>query len=685
MAEMMGQYEQLLSEIVEHPDQRIHSYSLLTKAALRVLPNPVEPLGSDWVGSVHERFSRQAKRQPNQLAITDPYDCWTYEELNSRSNQLAHYLLESGIRREDIVAVYGHRSASLAWALLGILKAGAAFLILDPAYPTARISEYIRSAKPRGFIQLQAGGGVSAALEDILRATVHCRVVLPRMLEPGTFLEGYSAADPKVKIGPDDLAYVSYTSGSTGEPKGILGRHGPLSHFLPWQAEKFVLTSSDRFSLLSGLSHDPLHREIFTALWVGGTIYVPDPDILGANGELADWMARQQITFAHMTPPLGRLLTETAKPQSQLPALRQAFLVGDKLTWADVTRLRKLAPQVSCINYYGSTETQRAVSYYEIAANENNRSGQGVVPVGRGMPNVQLLVLTTEQKLAGLGEVGEIYMRSPHLARGYLNDESLTEARFLTNPFTQQAGDRLYRTGDVGRYLRGGSVEILGRSDGQVKIRGFRIELGEIEAILTSHSDIREAVVLVREDKAGDVRLIAYAVSQFNKKLTSHELRTFLKRKLPEYMIPSAIMMLDALPLTPNGKIDTRALPVPEASIELQETFVPPRTPVEEALTRIWAEVLSTDKIGVRHNFFELGGHSLLATKIMSRIPGSFQVELALRTLFEKPTVEELAVAITEKQAEGIQEEQQVSSILAELESLSEEETQRQLLEEDKG
>jgi non-ribosomal peptide synthetase component F len=194
-------------------------------------------------------------------------------------------------------------------------------------------------------------------------------------------------------------------------------------------------------------------------------------------------MAGQRITFAHLTPPLGRLLTETAKPESQLPSLRYVFLVGDKLTWADVARLRKLAPQVVCINYYGSTETQRAVSYYKIPANENNTSGQGVVPVGRGMPNVQLLVLNNDQKLAGLGEVGEIYMRSPHLARGYLNDDSLTEARFITNPFTKQVGDSLYRTGDIGRYLRDGSVEVLGRTDRQVKIRGFRIELGEIEAI----------------------------------------------------------------------------------------------------------------------------------------------------------------------------------------------------------
>ena len=679
MAEMMGQYEQLLSEIVEEPAQGIDSYSLLTKTAEKLLPNPVEPLGSDWVGSVHERFSHQAKRQPDQLAIIDPHDGWTYEDLNSRSNQLAHYFLERGIRREDIVAVYGHRSASLAWALLGILKAGAAFLILDPAYPTARIIEYVRGAKPRGFVHLRAGGAVSNELEDVLQATVHCRVTLSSLssFRHDDVLHTYSKVDPQITIGPDDLAYVSYTSGSTGEPKGVLGRHGPLSHFLPWQAEKFGLTSSDHFSLLSGLSHDPLHREIFTALWVGGTIYVPDPDILGASGELADWMARQQVGFAHMTPALGRLLTETAKPQSQLPSLRHAFLVGDKLTWADVAHLRKLAPEVTCVNYYGSTETQRAVSYYEIAATESNTADQGVVPVGRGMPNVQLLILNTEQKLAGLGEIGEIYMRSPHLARGYLNDESLTEARFLINPLTQQASDRLYRTGDVGRYLRDGSVEILGRSDGQVKLRGFRVELGEIEAALVQHPAVQDSVVVVREDEPDDKRLVAYIVSNQQPAPSTNDLRSFLKQKLPDYMMPSVFMFLESLPLTPNGKLDRKFLPPPDHSRpELDDVFATPRTPVEELLAAIWAEVLKLDKVGIQDNFFDLGGHSLLATQIVSRIDSAFGIELPLRRMFESPTVADLAMRITEQQTQGASK-LELTQLLRELEAMTNKEAHK--------
>ena len=465
--EMSRQYENLLSRLVENPAASIHSYSLVTATAQQLLPNPVEPLASDWVGSVHDRLSLHARYLPDQPAITDPSGSWTYAELNSRSNQLAHYLLRNGIRREDIVAVYAHRSASLAWALLGILKAGAAFLILDPAYPAARLIQFVRAAKPRGYIRLTAAGSIANELKTVLEQTLGCQIALPPLseLRREDFLAKYPKTDPKVHIEPDDLAYISFTSGSTGEPKGVLGRHGPLSHFLPWQAEKFALGPSDRFSLFSGLSHDPLHREIFTALWVGAAVHVPEADIIGASGRLVGWMARQAITFAHLTPPLARLLSESALPETELPLLRYAFLVGDKLTWSDVERLRRLSPNVTCVNYYGSTETQRAVSYYQISPQAKIDLNGAIVPVGQGMPNVQLLILTRERSLAGLGEVGEIYMRSPHLARGYLADESLTQARFITNPFTRRACDRLYRTGDLGRYLADGSVEILGRID----------------------------------------------------------------------------------------------------------------------------------------------------------------------------------------------------------------------------
>ncbi|HTF63759.1 MAG TPA: phosphopantetheine-binding protein, partial [Edaphobacter sp.] len=338
-----------------------------------------------------------------------------------------------------------------------------------------------------------------------------------------------------------------------------------------------------------------------------------------------------------------RLLTQLTYPGCRLSYLRHAFFVGDKLTQADVDSLRRLAPQVTCVNYYGSTETQRAVSYYEVPEGSVGVSQKAVIPVGRGMPDVQLLVLNKANGLAGIGEVGEIHMRSPHLARGYLNDDNLTKARFVINPFTDDRSERLYKTGDLGRYLPDGNVEILGRTDGQIKLRGFRIEPAEIELVLTQHPEVPEAVVTVHENSLGDQRLVGYVVHKQGPDLT-HELRSFLRMKLPDYMVPSTFVFLDKLPLTPNGKVDRKALPAPDQSRpELEESYVTPRTPVEEVVASIWSEVLNLENVGIHDNFFELGGHSLLATRVVSRIIVIFQIELPLRALFEMPTVASLS------------------------------------------
>ncbi len=643
--EMLSQYETLLTQISEQPAKSVHAYSLLTHAARELLPNPAEPLASDWVGSVHDKLFQHARSFPDAVAIVDPNGGWTYAELNAGTNRLANYLLTSGIQREEIIAVYAHRSAALPWALLGILKAGAAFLILDPAYPTARLMQYVRGAQPRGFISLAAAGAVPTDLARVVEETIQCRVALPSLSElpTGNFFENYSSADPEIEIRPDDLAYVSYTSGSTGEPKAVLGRHGPLSHFLPWQTAHFALTSADRFSLLSGLSHDPLHREILTALWVGATLCIPDPDLLGASSELPGWMAEQRITFAHLTPAMIRLLAESAKPQRQLPGLRYAFFVGDKLTWTEIARLRCLAPQVTSVNYYGSTETQRAVSYHEIPPQSGDGS-RGVLPVGRGMPGAQLLVLTKARNLAGIGEVGDIYMRSPHLAREYLGDPSLTEARFITNPFTGEAHDRMYQTGDLGRYLHNGSAEVLGRTDGQVNIRGFRVEMGEIEFALGQSPAVRDVVVVAREDAGGDKQLIAYVVAAQGDAPSVHELRGFLKQRMPEHMIPSAFVWLASLPLTPNGKLDRRALPAPDYTRQEQEAApVAPRDGLELQLRQIWEKVLKVRPIGIKDNFFDLGGHSLLAVRLFAQIERVMGKSLPVAALFHGPTIEQLA------------------------------------------
>jgi amino acid adenylation domain-containing protein len=654
IAEMLRQFEHLLSQIAAHPEREIEQFSLVTTAARNLLPDPTDPLRDDWEGAVHTLFSRHAARAPERVAVIDPNESWTYSELDDRSNQLANYLREHGVKQGDAVAIYAHRSSSLVLALLGVLKAGAAFVILDPAYPASRLIDYLELAEPTGWIQLEDADSLPESLAQFVSALpCPARLKLASRNKENQ-LSAYPATSPDVNVQPDDLAYLAFTSGSTGKPKAVEGRHGPLTHFLPWMQRVFGLNKNDRYSMLSGLSHDPLHRDVFTPLTLGACICIPEQRVMENQAALFEWMQQQKISIANLTPALGQFLadTEPAAETGTLATLRYAFLVGDILTKRDVARLKKIAPALRCINFYGSTETQRAVSYYaisddEIAAYMDDTMvfGKEILPLGKGIEDVQLLVLNSEQQLAGVGELGEIYMRSPHVARGYRGDAALTAERFLRNPFRDGAGDRLYRTGDLGRYLPDGNVEPLGRADLQVKIRGFRVEPGEIEALLRSLPAVRDVVVIAREDQPGDKRLVAYVVAEAEAEIGPKALRDFLKQKLPEYMVPAAFVMLDALPLTPNMKVNRRALPAPSGK-EFGSEFVAARSRLEQRLVEIWCEVLKLESCGVEDNFFDLGGHSLLALQIQARVRREFKVEVPLRRLFETPNVAGIAQCI---------------------------------------
>ena len=644
---MLDQFEQLLVQIVQKPNARIESFSLLTSASKKILPNPTEALRCEWAGSVHGQFSQQALKRPKEVAVLYKEDAWTYAELDSRANQLAHYLLNHGVRSGDVVAISGHRSPALIWALLGILKAGAAFAILDPAYPPSRLMECLRVAKPRAWIQIEAAGSVSDDLKEFLKTCSSCcQLELPSSLTASSRLMDYPMDDPEVSVRPDDLAYVAFTSGSTGEPKGILGTHGPLSHFLQWHIQTFCFDESDRFSFLSGVSYDAALRDIFTPLWSGATLCVPDPDELGAPGYLTDWMKREKITVAHITPAMVQLMADIGRQSAvhRASSLHYVFFGGDTLTKREVSTFEHLFPSATCINFYGATETPQAMGYFIIPKQNddvhNDAIAHETIPLGRGIEGVQLLVLNDAGQLAGIGELGEIHVRTPYLARGYAGDDGLTQQKFITNPFTGIAGDRIYKSGDKGRYLPDGHLDFAGRSDQQVKVRGFRIELGEIESALMRHPEVRNSAVLAREDAPGDKRLVAYVVSQQESAPSINELKNFLKQTLPEHMVSTAYVFVDALPLTPNGKVDRKALPAPDQSRpEIEEGYVAPRSLVEEMIAEIWAEVLKLQRVGVHDNFFDLGGHSLLATQVMSRIGQVFAVEIPLRALFERPTL----------------------------------------------
>ncbi len=648
MLEMLNQFHHLLVQIAETPQQNISSLSLVTSKAELLLPNPQQPLSVQSEIAVHTKFSQQAQRVPQNLAVVDAQVAWTYAELEELSNQLAHYLLANNLQSQDVVAIYGQRSALLVVAILGVLKAGGAFVILDPAYPTSRLIDCLEPVQPQAWLQIASDSQVPTALCEYVDSFCDCCLTISDDSILAT-LQSYPKSDPQVTMEPDNLAYIAFTSGSTGKPKGVKGSHRPLSHFMQWHQKTFGLCESDKFSMLSGLSHDPLLRDIFTPLSLGATLCIPQQEEIETLGQLADWMRVMRISVAHLTPAMAQLLT--AKTESQTTDLRYVFFAGDVLTQQDVTKICHFAPQVTCVNFYGATETPQAMGYFVISEDCGVGNVKETIPLGRGIEDVQLLVLTHTLQLAGIGEVGEIYIRTPYLSSGYIGNESITQERFIVNPFTKIATDRLYKTGDLGRYLSNGNIEFCDRIDNQVKIRGFRIELGEIEAVLSQYPSVQEVVVLLREDILGDKQLVAYVVLKEKQISTANELRQFLTEKLPGYMIPASFVMLEALPLTPNGKLNRVALPAPEVE---KKTCVAPRNELERELVEIWEQVLGIQPVGVRDNFFELGGHSLLAVKLFAQIEQKFIKKLPLAALFQSGTVEAIAKILSQCKEEEL-------------------------------
>ena len=653
ISSMLHQMEHLLWQIVANPEEKITALSLVSPRERHILPDPTQPLAKTWEGSVCEMFERQAERRPTHPAVIDEVGVLTYTDLRFASDQLARRLTEAGCKRGDLNAIYAHRSRSIVAALLGVFKTGGACVILDPAFPSSRLIEYLQLAHPRGFLQLDAAGPMPEALEQWVAD--HAWNYRLRLAVPGASPHaGNAPANPfrSGRTGPDDLAYVAFTSGSTGAPKAIAATHGPLSHFVHWHARMFGLRESDRFSMLSGVSHDPLLRDIFTPLSLGATIVIPTSEELHDPVRLNAWLREKQISVAHLTPPLAQLLDQAPRDERTPLFLRYAFFGGDRLTRRHVAHLRQRAPQVHCVNFYGSTETPQAMSYHHI---DPDSGETGSVPLGRGIDNVQLLLLTEGGQLAGIYESAEVCIRTPHLSLGYVHDEELTRARFIENAFTGSPGDRIYRTGDMGRYRADGEVEFLGRIDRQTKIRGFRIEPAEIEAQLEQHPLVAKCHVRVQDGE--EKQLVAYVMGRdMLIPDMALQLQKFLRERLPLAMVPSAFVALDAIPLTPNGKVDAGSLPKPshESPHQPRQVSEAPIDALEYQLQKIWEELLGTAPIGIRENFFDLGGHSLLAARLFARIHKLTGCNLPLASLFQSPTIASLAELIRNGQWEPL-------------------------------
>jgi amino acid adenylation domain-containing protein len=676
IAFLLEQWATLLDQAMKNPELPISRLSLLTESSRAALLDPTEALDDKWEGAIHELLADRARRAPDALAVVDAEQSWSYGELDEATNRLANALITAGVHPKDTVAIYAARNSSLVVAIFGVLKAGSTFLILDPAYPSARTLEYLHIAQPQGWLQLAAGGEPPQELLSFLEsADLCCRMTVPRskneMLQ--TWFR-FTNNETDVRIEADNPAYIAFTSGSTGEPKGVVCRHGPITHFLPWQKKSFDLTEDDRFAMLSGLAYSHLHRDVFTAIYLGATIYIPSPSQARSPDQLANWLKQNAITVLHLTPALGQLLLTGT--ETRLPLVRRVFFGGDVLTTDEVAQIRQLAPNAIVGSFYGATETQRAVSYYEMADDAllDNRASHKTIPLGRGIKDVQLLVLNKSGRLAGIGELGELFVRSPHLAAGYIGDDERTRQMFIANPFTDDPSDRLYRTGELGRYLPDGNVEWAGRNDRRVNIRGFRVELEEIESVLKQHPVVKNAAVIMQEVKLpsletqksesaenpksktctelsrsienpkSDLRLVAYVAADEEPQSLADLLQSFLITQLPHYMVPAHFVILSSLPLSPNGKVDYRTLP--PVRFSTGSAVGAPRNDIEVKLQAIFAEVLGRADIGIHDNFFRVGGHSLLAARAAARIADAFGVSLALSTFLEAPTVVGLATQV---------------------------------------
>ncbi len=634
-------YQVLLAEILRDPAARISRLPLLSAAERHRLVsewNPEVPPSPSLRG-IHQLVEDQAARTPDAPAVICQDQRLSYAEFNRRANRLAHALLARGVGPDAAVAVFLERSAGLAVAVLGILKAGGAYLGVDPDTPPKRMRTILADAGVRLVLTHRSASGSLPALPEgvALLGLESCE---------GTSGPGPADHDPVGCRSPEQLAYLIYTSGSTGLPKGVAVPHSAVASFSTTAAQIYGLGPGDRVLLSASLTSDFSVEEMFPAWVSGAAVVVRPPGPHSPGQEFSDLLEHGGVSLALIpTAFWDAWVQELHRSGRSLPrSLRIVSVGGEAARATTLDRWRTLAgSRTRWFNTYGPTEATVEATAYEPAPGVESL-GDGGVSIGRPLPHARVYLLDRHLDPVPLGVAGEICIGGRALARGYLGRPALTAARFLPDPFAAEPGARLYRTGDLGRLRADGTLEFLGRLDAQVKLRGFRVEPGEIEAALSSHPDVRHAAVLVREEAPGERRLVAYLVPEPGREHSPAALRSWLRDRLPEPMLPAAFVALEALPLTPNGKVDRTALPAPGPERALGDGgFEAPRTELETAVAAIWAEVLGTDRIGVRDNFFESGGHSLLATQVIARVRAATGIELPLRVLFEAPTVAGLA------------------------------------------
>jgi len=644
VARLLCQYQLLLEKAVSDGEQRLAELPLLSEAERRQLLVEWNETAAESPSNacIHELVEAQVARTPQATALICGAERLTYAELNRRANQLAKQLRDLGVGAETLVGVCLERTAAMVVGLLAILKAGGAYVPLDPAYPKQRLSFILEDARVpvlltqdslRNDLRFEIPNLKIVRLDPQGNATRNTR---PEPLPHSVFRL------PQTVVASDNLAYVIYTSGSTGRPKGVAIEHRSAVVFIHWAKRTFAPEELAGVLAATSICFDLSVFELFVPLSWGGTVVLAEHAL-----QLPGLPARREVTLINTVPSaIAELLRMGAVPES----VRTVNLAGEPLSTRLAQQLYDLRTIRKVYDLYGPSEDTTYSTFVL-------RSPHGPATIGRPIANTQVYILDRHLQPAPIGVPGELCLSGDGLARGYLNRPELTAEKFVPNPFSDRPGTRLYQTGDRARYLPDGNIESLGRMDHQVKIRGFRVEPGEIESVLSRHPAVRESVVVARQDAPGDIRLVAYVVAKPATAPNISELRDFLKKQLPDYMVPSAFLPLEKMPLMPNGKLDRRALPAPDQSRpDLERVYAAPGTTTEGALAEIWSEVLGMDQVGIHDNFFELGGHSLLATQVLTRVREAFQVELSLRRFFEAPTIAELAAAVEEALIQEIKE-----------------------------
>jgi amino acid adenylation domain-containing protein len=653
IARMAGHWQTILQSAVTDPAQTIGQLPLLTEAERHQLLVEWNDTAVNYPKDIclHELVEAQVEQTPDAVAVVFEGQHLTYQQLNARANQLAHYLQRMGVGPEVMVGVCMERSLEIVVALLAILKAGGAYVPLDPTYPSERLAFMLEDTQLPVIL-------TQAAVAAMLPTSMAQVIVLDQDGEDWKHIAHEDSTNPASSVTQDNLAYVIYTSGSTGQPKGVMVAHRSICNYILWMQDTYPLSGADGVLQKTAFSFDVSVWEFFWPLTTGARLVLARPEGHKDSAYLVSLIQEQQITTVHFGPAmLSVVLDEPALEQCS--SLRQVLCGGEALSYELQERFFARLP-VALSNRYGPTEaTINATSWHC-----QRDSKRHVVPIGFPIANTRIYLLDPYGQPVPIGVAGEMYIGGTPVSRGYLNHPHLTAERFVPDSFSSEGGARLYRTGDVARYLPDGAIEFLGRVDQQVKIRGFRIEPGEIEAVLRQHPLVREAVVIAREDTPGDKRLVAYVVPNLRSRTThgpaenfsllTSQLHDVLKKQLPDYMLPTSFVMLESLPLTSSGKVDRLALPAPDYShIELEKSFVAPSTPLEKAVAESWCLALDINKVGIHDNFFSLGGHSLLATKIISHLRTSLGVNVSLPRFFEAPTIAQLAEIITQMKMQG--------------------------------